>query len=49
MVPGDLDVFLKELSSATKGDFQFDVEGGEQAASAAPAPTKGKGKGKKKK
>lgn len=55
VVPGDYDVFIKELSSVTKGDFQFDVDGAAAAAGTDDNANNnnnnnkgGKGKGKKK-
>jgi len=46
LVPGDYDKFLAELNRATKGDFQFDVEGAPSTITeTAVKGKKGKGKG----
>lgn len=46
LVPGDYDNFIKDLSGVTKGDFQFEVAGAENAA-ARTEETEKKGKGGK--
>lgn len=47
LVPGDYDKFLAAMNNATKGEFQFDIEGA-GAAAVAEAPAARGGKGKKK-
>ena len=46
LVPGDFDIFMKELGGVTKGDFAFDIDGlGDAAATAdnaGPAVNKNK-------
>jgi len=46
MVPGDYDKIISDLNQATKGTFQFDLEGGTPIENT--TQEKGKGKGKKK-
>lgn len=47
IVPGDYDVFLKEMNSITKGEFQFDVVGAPSITTKEEVSKKGGGKKKK--
>lgn len=48
IVPGDYDIFLKEMNNITKGEFQFDVVGSQSITKEEEKGSK-KGGGKKKK
>lgn len=49
LLPGDFDAFIKDLSGVTKGDFNFDIDGGAQPAEEGKPDGKGKGGGGAKK
>lgn len=46
-LPGDYQTLLSELGKVTGGDFNFAVDGIEEAAASSSAPSHGKGKGGK--
>lgn len=45
IVPGDFDVFMKEMSAVTKGEFSFDIDGGTPIVQNDNNAKGGKGKG----
>jgi len=45
LVPGDYDALLSDLNRVTKGEFNFEVEGGAMMATSEESQEKGKGKG----